>query len=231
MRLLIIEDSPSLIKVLRSGLQSLYHVDAVRTGSDGLHEATTNTYDAIVMDLGLPDMTGQQICQQLRREGITTPILILTADAMINRKVELLDSGADDYLTKPFSMDELTARLRVLLRRSGPTAHSSRLSVGDLVLDTSTRRVERSGTPIPLRRKEYEILEYMMHHAGMIVTRAMILDHAWEKDNEVWANAVDVHIKHLRDKIDRPFPSPLIKTIYGLGYKLETSQPVAPIPQ
>ncbi len=231
MRLLIIEDNVALIKALRQGLRDHYRIDIARDGETGLHEALHTVYDAIIMDLGLPRMMGTKVCQELRHSGNTTPILILTADVLVDHKVELLDAGADDYLTKPFSMDELRARLRVLLRHKTGQTYDSKLVLGDLELDRATRQVKRTGQLIDLRRKEFDVLEYLMHHAGTIVTRTMLIDNVWEKDSEVWANAVDVHIKHLRDHIDRPFTKPLIKTVYGLGYKLEAPKPAAPIPK
>jgi two-component system OmpR family response regulator len=227
MKLLIVEDDVDLLKMLRRGLQSTYYVDSAVTGSAGLHEATSNDYDGIVLDLGLPGLSGIEVCRRLRAAGVSTPVLILTAESDTGRKVELLDVGADDYLTKPFSMSELHARIRALLRRQLGTTRKSCLQVHDLLLDTATREVKRAGTPIQLRRKEFEILEYMMHHVGMTLTRDMILNHAWDRHDELWGNAVDVHIKHLRDKIDRPFGVSLIQTVYGLGYKLEASDVVA----
>ncbi len=229
MKILIIEDEPAIAQALRRGLRKTYLVDTVRTGNQGLQKASLNDYAAIILDLGLPDMPGLVVCEQMREDGVTTPILILTGESGVQLKVALLDAGADDYLTKPFSLEELKARLRVLVRRNAHQLRSSRLTVGDLVLDTVTRRIERAGQIIYLRRKEFDLLEYMMHHAGSVVTRATIVDHIWDLNDGLWTNSVDVHIKYLRDKIDRPFTqmTPMIKTVHGVGYKLETSNPVA----
>jgi two-component system OmpR family response regulator len=227
MRVLIIEDNTAIVQALRRGLRGSYLITTAYNGVQGLHHAEANEYAAIILDLSLPDMAGLMVCRQLRRERITTPILVLTGDGATTKKVELLDAGADDYLTKPFSLEELKARLRVVIRRGTRSIRSTKLAVGDLTLDTVTRCIERAGTPIRLRRKEFDLLEYMMHHAGAVVTRATIVDQIWEMSDGIWTNAVDVHIKYLRDKIDRPFAQPLITTVYGVGYKLELSKPVA----
>jgi two-component system, OmpR family, copper resistance phosphate regulon response regulator CusR len=221
MKILIIEDSSEVISALRRGLRANYIIDVVHTGGDGIHEAEVSNYDAIILDLGLPDMPGAMVCRSIRALSITVPILILTAAVAVEDKVRLLDIGADDYLTKPFSLEELKARLRVIIRRDAPATGSSTLSVGDLVLDTTTRRVERSGITVYLRRKEFDLLEYLMYHQGAVVTRAMIVDHVWDVNEGLWTNAIDVHIKCLRDKVDRPFSVPLIKTVHGVGYRLE----------
>lgn len=228
MKLLLIEDDAFMVAALRRGLNQSYLVDAVATGTEGLHEAEVGSYDAVVLDLMLPDMLGVTVCQRLRQKGIGTPILVLTARADVKDKVLVLDAGADDYLTKPFSLEELRVRLRVLVRREPKTARTSQLAVGDLTVDIATRRVNRGEVPIKLRRKEYALLEYLMHHAGTVVTRAMITDHVWEGGDSLWTNAVDVHIKYLRDKIDRPFECAMIKTVHGVGYMLEAPRTVVP---
>jgi two-component system, OmpR family, response regulator len=229
MKLLLIEDDAVMVASLRRGLHEAYLVDAVATGVEGLHEAEVGDYDGIVLDLMLPDMLGVTVCQRLRQRQIATPILILTGRDSIRDKVLVLDAGADDYLTKPFSLEELRVRLRVLVRREPQWVRTSRLTVGDLELDMATRRTSCRGVPIQLRRKEYALLEYLMHHAGSVVTRAMIIDHVWDVGDSLWTNAVDVHIKYLRDKIDRPFDMELIKTVHGVGYMMEVpvESPVA----
>jgi len=226
MRLLVVEDDSGIVASLRRGLRTNYVVDIAKTGADGLDRAEITTYDAIVLDLNLPDQSGLEVCRELRIRPKSAPILILTGSADIEDKVTLLDAGADDYLTKPFSMEELKARLRVLVRRSS-RAGSSLLVVDDLKLNTATRHVERAGTQIQLRRKEFDLLEYMMYHSGTVITRSMIIDHVWDSHDNLWTNAVDVHVKYLRDKVDRPFATALIKTVHGVGYKLEVSKPVA----
>jgi DNA-binding response OmpR family regulator len=220
MKLLIIEDETGIAHTLQRGLKQFYRLALVKTGRDGLDAADDSHYDAILLDLGLPDLSGLEVCQQLRARGVTSPILILTGESDIRSKVALLDAGANDYLTKPFHLEELKARIRVLVRHD-QTKTSTSLVVGEITLDTATHRVERAGRAIALRRKEYELLDFMMRHAGLVVTRTMIMNHIWPVDNELWTNAIDVHIKNLRDKLDRPFDYPYISTIYGLGYKFE----------
>jgi DNA-binding response OmpR family regulator len=221
MRLLIIEDSAEVVAALRRGLRTAYVIDIAATGADGLHQAEVGEYDLILLDLTLPDKDGREVCRELRAAGHNTPIMILTARSEVDEKVALLDLGADDYLTKPFSLEELKARIRVLLRRDSSTVASSDLMVGDLVLDVATRLASRQKQPLKLRRKEFDLLEYLMRNAGKTVTRQMILDHVWDMNDSLWTNAIDVHIKYLRDKIDRPFGSHMIRTVHGVGYKLE----------
>lgn len=221
MKLLVIEDDAGMVASLRRGLHEAYLIEAVATGREGLHEAEVGGYDAIVLDLMLPDMLGVTVCQRLRQRDIATPILILTGRDAVRDKVLVLDAGADDYVTKPFSLEELRVRLRVLVRREPQWVRTSQLTAGDLVVDIATRRVTYADVPVELRRKEYALLEYLMHNAGSVVTRAMIIDHVWDVGDSLWTNAVDVHIKYLRDKIDRPFGTEMIKTVHGVGYMLE----------
>lgn len=221
MKLLLIEDSKSLTDSLKKQLGKNFVVDAVRTGEEGLQRALDGGQDIIILDLSLPDKSGYEVCKAIRQANINTPILILTGVSDITSRVTLLNAGADDYLTKPFSVAELRARLTALLRRPPTTVTQDAFRVGDLVVDPYRRRVQRAGVTINLRRKEFDILEYLIRNRGRPVTRAMILDHAWDGTKEAWNNTVDVHIKHLRDKIDRPFKAPLIKTAYGIGYVLD----------
>ncbi len=221
MKLLLIEDNRTLADSLKKQLGKNFVVDTVRTGEEGLQRALAGGQDIIVLDLSLPDKSGYDVCRSIRLAQVSTPIIILTGAADVTSRVTLLNAGADDYLTKPFSVAELRARLGALLRRA-PTAISAEIfKVHDLVVDPHRRRVERAGTPIVLRRKEFDILEYLVRNRGRPVTRSMILDHAWDGTKDTWNNTVDVHIKHLRDKIDRPFGSPLIKTAYGIGYMID----------
>jgi two-component system, OmpR family, response regulator len=229
MKLLIVEDDFAIATALREGLHRIYIVDIASTGAQAIRKAELNDYAVITLDLSLPDVGGLKVCKQLRDGGVTAPILVVTGQAEVTDKISLLDAGADDYLTKPFSLEELKARLRALVRRQSRDSRSCQLVVGELSLDTATRRIERLGKPIRLRRKEFELLEYMMYHAGTVVTRATIVDQIWDTNDGLWTNSIDVHIKYLRDKIDRPFDFPMIKTIHGIGYKLETSNPVAPM--
>lgn len=221
MRILIIEDDALLSSGLRRGLKSLFAVDTTNTGLDGLHKAEQVNYDAILLDLNLPDISGKEVCFKLRRHGLTTPIIILTGSNQLENKVSLLDMGADDYVTKPFNLNEVTARLRAVMRRNRHVPCAKELVVGDLVLDPVGRTLTHKDKHVDLRRKEFDLFEYMMCHAGQTLTRAMILEHVWDMNEDLWANVVDVHIKHLRDKIDRPFGTHVIRTIHGIGYKLD----------
>jgi len=178
-------------------------------------------YGIIILDIGLPDINGRELCAILRSK-YDIPILALTGFQDIATRVEMLDLGVDDYLCKPFDIQELRARIQALGRRRTKPKVSERLTYDELVIDTMTHTVSRSGQDIRLRRKEYEILEYLVINQGRVVTRKMIMDHVWNADTKSWINTVDVHIKHLRDKIDKPFPEAYIKTAYGLGYKLDS---------
>jgi DNA-binding response OmpR family regulator len=223
MKLLLIEDNKLLAESLKKQLGRTYVIDAFRSGEEGLQQALSGSYDVIVLDLGLPDRNGHDVCRTIRANHISTPILILTGIDDVESRVALLDDGADDYLVKPFNVTELRARLSALLRRPTDTYTSNVLQVRDLILDPNRRSVERGGVPIALRRKEFDILEYLVRNQGRPVTRAMILDHAWDGSKDAWNNTVDVHIKHLRDKIDRPFGTTLIQTAYGIGYMVDAN--------
>ena len=220
-KVLVVEDNQPLAKSLQGWLSKHYTVSLVATGQQAITELTINRYDLILLDLGLPDISGQEVCNQIRLKDINTPILVLTATDVVSTKVNMLDLGADDYLLKPFYIGELHARIRALLRRSNAPAQSNIIRVADLVLDSSRRQVERGGKIIDLRRKEFDILEYLMRNRGTVVTRAMIINNSWEPGADRWNNTVDVHIKYLRDKIDRPFDHKLIKTAYGVGYMID----------
>jgi DNA-binding response OmpR family regulator len=229
-RVLVIEDEPGIALALYKALRDAnYHVDTAKSGTSGLRKAAVKKFDVVLLDLGLPDMSGLTICQQLRDEGLKAPIIVLTAESSVRTKVSLFDAGANDYITKPFSIEELQARIRACLRQMPKEPTRARLMVGDIVLNTGTRSVERGGLIIPLRRKEFAILEYLMQHPGMAVTRSSLFNYAWDHNEEGWTNTIDVHIKHLRDKVDRPFSSHLIKTVHGVGYKLDVTNEVAKI--
>lgn len=221
MKVLLIEDNRTLAEGLKKQLGRSFIVDAVRTGEEGLQRALSGGQDVVILDLSLPDKNGYDICRAIRLANVNTPIIILTGASDVTSRVTLLNAGADDYLTKPFSVAELRARLGALLRRPAVTNSADTYRVQDLVIDPSRRRVERAGSTITLRRKEFDILEYLVRNRGRPVTRSMILDHAWDGTKDTWNNTVDVHIKHLRDKIDRPFETPLIKTAYGIGYMID----------
>jgi DNA-binding response OmpR family regulator len=220
MRLLLIEDDDLIAKTLIDSLSYSFAIDLVTTGQEGEEFANIHDYDIILLDFNLPDLTGAQVCQNLREQKIQTPILILTGRQQIKDKISAFDAGADDYLTKPFDITELRARIRALLRRHSSFSHTTVLTVGDLYLDLTTYAVWRGEREIVLRRKEFQLLEYLARNKGRIVTRDMILDHLWNNETEIMANTIDVHIKHLRDVIDKNHPKKLLHTIYGLGYKL-----------
>jgi DNA-binding response OmpR family regulator len=222
MKLLLIEDSRQLCESLKQQLGKTFVIDTAMTGEEGLRQAFNGGHDIIILDLHLPDKNGYEVCKTLRLNHITTPILILTAESDVASRVTLLNAGADDYLTKPFSLAELRARIGAILRRAPATYNNNGvLVINDLIIDPGRRSVVRAGVSILLRRKEFDILEYLVRNRGRAVTRAMILDHAWDANKDTWHNTVDVHIKHLRDKIDRPFKAPLIKTAYGIGYMID----------
>lgn len=224
LKILLIEDDRGIATALVQALND-YEVVVAETGQDGLALALDDSYALAILDLNLPDITGLDVCKQLRLHSSTLPILILSSEARVLSKINLLEAGADDYLTKPFSLGELKVRIRALLRRNGKLIFKrGRLSVEDLSLDSERHRVERAGQTIRLRRKEFALLECLMQQPGSVVSRQTLTSYAWQSSEDPWANTVDVHIKYLRDKIDRPFSNPLIKTVHGLGYKLEAPE-------
>lgn len=220
MKLLLIENDRKTIETLKDELEKNYIVETSSTGDEGEYKAQINKYDLIILDLGLPDQNGRLVCKKIR-ENSKVPILILTGEYSLKIKVSLFDIGADDYVVKPFTFDELKARIRALLRRNQQVLCSQALSVRDLTLDLDKKTVKRGAKVISLRRKEFYLLEYLMRNAGNVVSRGMIFDHAWDSNSDALTNIVDVHIKYLRDQVDKPFDDKLIKTIYGLGYKIE----------
>lgn len=222
MRILVIEDEHRIANTIKKGLeQETYAVDVAYTGPDGYDLASTEDYDCMILDLMLPEMDGLTICKELRKNKIHTPILMLTAKGQIQDKVQGLDTGADDYLTKPFSFEELLARIRALIRRPKTTLNE-RLIVQDLQLDTKKYRVERAGRYIQLSSKEFSLLEYLMRNANSILTKDKIISHVWDYDADILPNTVEVYIRNLRNKIDLPFKNKkhLIQTIRGFGYKI-----------
>jgi two-component system OmpR family response regulator len=223
MRILVIEDEVKIASAIKRGLALNGHaVDAVHDADTGYSYASDPDYDVIILDRMLPgSMDGVELCRKLRENGVNTPVLMLTARGTIGDKVEGLNSGADDYLVKPFSFDELTARVRALLRRPQVTTGTI-LKVGNLELDPVGYSVLRAGQPIKLSHKEFQVLEYFMHHAGQIITKDTLISHIWNEDADVLPNTVEVYIGYLRAKVDRPFPDekPLIHTVRGFGYTL-----------
>lgn len=224
MRILIVEDDTDLSQFIRKGLQEEGHaIDQAGNGEDGLQLASTYAYDLLILDVMLPKLDGLEVCRQLRAQGHTTPILLLTARASLQDKVTGFDLGADDYLTKPFAFAELLARIRALLRRGGPQT-LSQLTAADLELDPTTHRVWRAGQEISLTNKEYALLEYLLRNKNRVLTRTTIIEHVWDINYDPMTNIVDAHIRALRAKIDRDFSPPLITTVRGAGYMLETSE-------
>lgn len=221
MRILIIEDEKKIADFLKRGLkEENYAVDCAYDGEEGHFLATTNEYDLIILDLMLPKMDGISLCRKLREEKINIPILILTAKDAIKDKVKGLDTGANDYLVKPFAFEELLARIRALLR-ARKDQPATMLKVGDLTLDLLTHKVMRSGKEILLTTKEYALLEYFMRNSGVVVTRTMLIEHVWDVNFEGFSNVVDVYINYLRNKIDHGHEKKLIHTIRGRGYVLK----------
>ncbi len=220
MRILVIEDEQKIAQAVKKGLELKgFAVDAVYDADSGLSYASDPGYDAIILDRMLPgSLDGVALCQKLRADGVHTPVIMLTARGTIGDRVEGLNSGADDYLVKPFSFDELTARVRALLRRPVKQV-GTQLAVADLTLDTNSYEVKRSGKPIKLSHKEFALLEYLMHHPGQVITKDMIINHVWDEDADILPNTIEVYIGYLRNKIDRPFAkaTPLLQTLRGFG--------------
>jgi two-component system OmpR family response regulator len=220
MRALVVEDEVKMAALIRRGLvEEGYAADVARTGEEALWMARATPYDAIVLDLMLPGRDGREVCRELRERGVWSPILMLTARDGVEDRVNGLDSGADDYLTKPFSFAELLARLRALARR-GTEERPAVLQVGSLRLDPATRRVWRGDTEIELSAKEFALLETFMRRAGDVLTRLELLEHAWDYGYDNRSNVVDVYVRYLREKIDRPFGLDAIETVRGTGYRL-----------
>ncbi len=220
MRLLIVEDEKELAKPLKEGLAyQKYAVDVAHDGETGERLARENQYDVIVMDIMLPVKDGISITKSLRDSGMTTPIIILTAKGTVDDKTTGLDAGADDYLPKPFAFDELSARIRALMRR---TAQEKKpiLRVADLTLDPATHEVIRGDKDIDLVKKDFQLLEYMMRNSEKVLTRAEIEEHVWDRNAELWSDVIRSHIKTLRAKIDRGYKQKLIRTVHGVGYKI-----------
>ena len=224
MRILVIEDNPKLLSAIKRGLQEQGHiVDATEAGFEGEELAASTPYDAIVLDRMLPDRDGVDVCRNLRRREVRTPILMLTALSATSHKVEGLDAGADDYLTKPFEFEELSARVRALLRR-GQATESTELTYDDLVLDLLARKVARSGNRIKVSAKEFSLLEFMVRNPDRVLPRTLIAEKLWDMNYEPSSNVIDVYVSSLRRKIDRDFEKKLIHTIVGVGYRFGVSE-------
>lgn len=220
MRILIVEDEHKIANSIKQGLeQEKYTVDVAYNGTSGYDLAHSENYDLIILDSMLPFINGIEIIKKLRFEQIHTPILMLTARGQIEDKIEGLDTGADDYVTKPFAFTELLARIRALIRRPKKTIGLV-LKVDDLTVNTNTYMVRRNNKIIKLSSKEYALLEYLIRHKNQIIKKEQIINHVWNYDSNILPNSVEVYIKHLRDKIDKNFPKKLIQTIRGFGYKI-----------
>ena len=222
MRILVVEDEHKIAQALKRALeQEHYAVDVSYDGTDGYAMATTEPYDAMVIDRMIPgDYDGIGIVKAAREQGIHTPVLLLTAMSRVEDKTTGLDSGADDYLTKPFAIEELLARVRALLRRPS-RQQPNLLTIANLELDTVNKRVTRAGQDITLTAKEFSLLEYLLRNKHRPVNKDMIIQHVWDYDADILPNTVEVYIKYLRAKIDKPFDKPLLHTLRGFGYKLE----------
>lgn len=220
MRVLVVEDEPRIAEFISKGLtEAGYAVDVAHDGDEALDWVAVVDFDLIVLDVMLPKRDGIGVATTLRARNVATPILMLTARDAVDDRIRGLDSGADDYLAKPFAFGELLARLRALSRRE-PLVTNPTLQVADLTLDTTTRIVERQGQAIDLTNKEYALLEYLMRHPNQVLTRTMIAEHVWNYDFDNATNVIDVHIRYLRRKIDDPFESKLIQTVRGAGYRI-----------
>lgn len=221
MRILIIEDEKNLADALKRALaEQHYSVDLAYKGDDGLYLADVNDYDLIILDIMLPDINGFEVCKTLRKDKITSPILMLTAMDSIENKIKGLDQGADDYMTKPFDLGELLARVRSLIRRTS-SQKTSVIEVADMIIDTSERSVSRSGIEIKLSAKEFALLEYFVLNKNKVLTREMISEHVWDMNFDPQSNVIDSFVRFLRQKIDKEFEYPLIQTIRGVGYKFQ----------
>lgn len=221
MNILLIEDDTTTASFIQKGLNEQgYVVDHVANGEDGLHLGLTNPYDAMIIDRMLPEMDGLSIIRTLRKQNITSPVLILSALGEVDNRVEGLKAGGDDYLVKPYAFSELHARLQALLRRAQPAQEQTLLKLADLEMDLMKRQVKRAGTLINLQPREFTLLEYLLRNTGQVVTRTMLLEKVWDYHFDPQTNVIDVHISRLRGKIDRDFNPPLLHTIRGAGYIL-----------
>jgi len=221
MRILVVEDEKKVADFVQRGLKSeLYTVDVASDGATALHSLKESVYDVVILDLNLPDISGNDVLRQMRKNGIQTPVLILTARGGIPEKVESFQEGADDYLTKPFSFTELLLRIRALARRSQSVSRNDLIQVGDLVLDRPTHQVKRGDRAIELTSKEFALLEYLMANAGRVLSRTMIVENVWDQSFEGLTNIVDVYMRQLRKKIDEGNQVKLLRTVRGVGYSI-----------
>jgi heavy metal response regulator len=227
MRILVVEDEIKMAAFIKRGLEEEgIAVDIAADGEDGLFRARSGNYDLVILDITLPMLDGLEVCHRLRQDRVTTPILLLTARDSVEMKVRGLDSGADDYLTKPFAFAELLARLRALHRRNRAEI-SMKLEVSDLVLDPLTRRVTRANRPIQLTSKEFALLECFMRHPDQVLSRTILAEKVWDETFDAFTNVIDVYVNYLRNKIDRDFSPKLIHTVRGTGYVLRRPETIS----
>ncbi|HIJ55156.1 MAG TPA: response regulator transcription factor [Deltaproteobacteria bacterium] len=222
MRILVVEDDKKIASFVKKGLEAAgFAVDHAPDGEEGLHLALAESYDAAIIDLMLPKLDGLTLIENIRKDKINTPIIILSAKGSINDRVRGLQTGSDDYLTKPFAFSELLARVQALIRRSTGTSEPTTLSLADLTMDLLTREVSRAGEKIELQPKEFSLLEYLMRNAGKVVSKTMIMEHVWDYHFDPQTNVVEARVSRLRDKIDKGFGEKLIHTVRGVGYVLK----------
>jgi len=225
LRVLLVEDDVKIASFVVKGLKEAgFAVDHAANGEDGLHLALTMSYDTAIIDIMLPELDGLGLLKEMRGQGISTPVIILSARRSVDDRIKGLQAGSDDYLTKPFSFVELLARVQALIRRSsGGTTDPSHLQVGDLSMDLFKRDIIRAGKKIDLQSREFALLEYLMSNAGRVITRTMIMEHVWSYDFDPQTNVVDVLVCRVRNKVDRGFKDKMIHTIRGVGYVLKVS--------
>ena len=221
MRILLVEDEPRIANFVSKGLrENAFAVDVAETGEDALYQAEINAYDAIILDVMIPEKDGFEVCRELREKGSQTPIMMLTARDAVEDRISGLDFGADDYLTKPFAFGELLARLRAILRRKEKSFEPTRINVDDLEIDTQSQRVWRGGREIQLTTKEFTVLEYLARNAGKVIGREELSEHCWDETYDAFSNTIEVFINRLRKKIDAEGKTPLLHTKRGAGYVL-----------
>ena len=223
--ILVVEDERRLANLMKRVLEEEGHVvDVANDGDEGLTLGTADGFDAIVLDVLLPGINGFDVCRQVRKEGVQTPVLMLTARGSVEDRVTGLDAGADDYLVKPFAFEELLARIRALTRRAPAITTTSQLCIADLTMDLTLHEVRRGGRSVTLTGKEYALLEYFLRHPNQVLTRAQILDHVWGYDSEPGSSVVEIYIHYLRNKVDRNYGQTLIQTVRGVGYMLRVPE-------
>lgn len=221
MRILIIEDEKDIASFIKKGLQAVhFSVDTALNGKDGIYLALTNDYDLALLDMRLPDIYGLEVFKKIREVKPNLPVIFLTVENEVTKKVEAFELGASDYITKPFAIEELIARIRALLNRRNDIVSGNKLKIGDLEMDIKTHEVKRGERKIDLRHREFDLLEYLMRNPNVVLTRSMILEHVWDMNVDPFTNTVDVHVRYLRKKIDEGFKIKLIKTVHGSGYKI-----------